>query len=399
MSNYLGIATVTAALQQVLNAPVGNAVGSAKVGFSRPDATNAATPLVNIYLYQITPNAAYRNADLPTRRSDGTLAQTPQAAFDLHYLFTFHGDDSKLEPQRLLGAVATTLHSQPLLSKDNINNAVSSFGFLAGSGLDSQVERVRFTPTALSLEEFSKLWSVFFQVEYSLSAAYQASVVLLESAETPTAAPPVLERTVNVVPLELPYISGVVSADGKPITSASTILIQGTHLRSASTLLLIEGQELTPTALTDTQATLPIPATIHAGVKAVQVLQKIDLGKPAVTHRGFESNVAPFVLCPTVTGATPASAGSGVNVTVHLKPNIGVGQRAVLLLNKVTSTPPASYASQGTIATAEASSIVINIKNVPAGTYLVRVQVDGAESQLGFNSVTHLLEGPTVTMP
>ena len=74
---------------------------------------------------------------------------------------------TRLEPQRLLGAVVTALHAQPLLSADNINSAASSFGFLAGSGLDSQIERVRFTPTGLSLEEFSKLWSVFFQVEYS----------------------------------------------------------------------------------------------------------------------------------------------------------------------------------------------------------------------------------------
>src|SRR5580693_3934771 len=137
MSNYLAIATVTAALQQVLHTPVSNAVGSAVVGFNRPDAGTATTPLVNIFLYQITPNAAYRNVDLPTRRSDGSLSQRPQAAFDLHYLFTFHGNDAQLEPQRLLGAVATTLHSQPLLSNDNINSAVTTFSFLAGSGLDS----------------------------------------------------------------------------------------------------------------------------------------------------------------------------------------------------------------------------------------------------------------------
>ncbi len=399
MSNHLAIATVTAALQQILNAPVGNAVGSAKVGFSRPDASNAATPLVNIYLYQITPNAAYRNADLPTRRADGSLAQRPQAAFDLHYLFTFHGDDTKLEPQRLLGAVATTLHAQPLLSTDNINNAASTFGFLAGSGLDSQIERVRFTPTALSLEEFSKLWSVFFQVEYNLSAAYQASVVLMESSDTPVPAPPVLQRNLYVLPFQSPFISQVVAQDGKPITTGSTILIQGTHMRSPNTFLFIEGQEFAPATATDTQLSLVLASTLHAGVKAVQVRQKLDMGTPAKAHRGFESNVSPFVLCPTVTSATATAAISGADVTVHLVPDIGIGQRAVLLLNNVSSSSPTAYASLGVVAPANANSIVINITNVPTGTYLVRVQVDGAESQLTFNSVTHVLEGPTVAMP
>jgi hypothetical protein len=156
MSNQLAIATVSAALQQVLLTPVSQAIGNATVGFSRPDASAQQTPLVNIYLYQVTPNGAYRNADLPTRRSDGSLVQRPQAAFDLHYLFTFHGDDSQLEPQRLLGVVITTLHAQPLLSTQNITNAVQKFGMLAGSGLENQIERIKFTPTALSLEEFGR---------------------------------------------------------------------------------------------------------------------------------------------------------------------------------------------------------------------------------------------------
>jgi hypothetical protein len=51
------------------------------------------------------------------------------------------------------------------------------------------------------------------------------------------------------------------------------------------------------------------------------------------------------------------------------------------------------------LSAADSGSIVINITNVPNGTYLVRVQIDGAESQLTFNSVTHVLEGPTVAMP
>jgi hypothetical protein len=400
MSNYLAIATVTAALQQVLMTPVGNAVVGAKVGFSRPDTSSSATPLVNIFLYQITPNAAFRNADLPMRRSDGSLAQRATAAFDLHYIFTFHGDDTKLEPQRLLGAVATALHAQPLLSADNINNAGSSFGFLAGSGLDSQIERVRFTPTGLSLEEFSKLWSVFFQVEYSLSAAYQASLVLMESDDTPAPAPPVLQRNLYVVPFESPYINQVVSQDTKPITSASTILIQGTHLRSPNSFIVIEGQELPPTtSSSDTQLSLALTSALHAGVKGLQVRQKLDMGTPAVAHRGFESNVASFVLCPTVSSATAAAVVSGTNVTVNLVPNIGIDQRAVLLLNSIPPAPPTAYASTSVVSTADAPSIVINIANVPTGSYLVRVQVDGAESQLTFNAGTHVLEGPTVSMP
>jgi uncharacterized protein DUF4255 len=403
MSNHLAIAAVTAALQQVLLSPVSQAVGSATVGFNRPDPSNATTPLVNIFLYQITPNAAYRNADLPTRRSDGSLSQRPQAAFDLHYLFTFHGNDSQLEPQRLMGAVVTALHAQPLLSASNISSAVSSFGFLAGSGLESQIERIKFTPTALSLEEFSKLWSVFFQVEYSLSAAYQASVVLMESSDTPQQAPPVAARNLFVVPFQSPNISQVISEAGadQPITSASTLLIQGQELQGQGTLVLIEGQEFTPSAVNPTQISLPVPAGIHAGVQGVQVLQKILMGTPSVLHRGLESNIAPFVLRPTIQSATATTLPppGGTNVKLTLSPNIGVGQRAVLLLNNVAASPAKAYTSLPVVSAADSNQITINIANVPAGNYLVRVQVDGAESVLNVDPVTHQFTGPTVTMP
>jgi len=405
MSNHLAIATVTAALQQVLLPPVQQAVGGASVGFNRPDPANSTIPLVNIFLYQITPNATYRNADLPTRRSGGSLAQRPQAAYDLHYLFTFHGDDTLLQPQLLLGAVITALHAQPLLSTDNINNAVKAFKSLTGSGLESQVERVKFTPTALSLEEFSKLWSVFFQVEYCLSAAFQASVVLMESSDTPESAPPVLSPNIYVLPFQTPYISRVVAQSGEntPITTTSTLLIQGHQLRGQSTLLLIENQEFAPATISDLELTLPVPSTIHAGIQGVQALQKIAMGNDtSPQHRGQESNIAPFVLRPTITNATAVAAPSppgGTNVTLTLKPNIGVGQRAVLLLNSFAASPAKAYSSLPAVAAVESNQITINIQNVPSGNYVARVQVDGAESLLTIDPLTKLLSGPPVTMP
>jgi hypothetical protein len=408
MSNQLAIATVSAALQQVLLTPVSQAVLNATVGFSRPDANNQSTPLVNIFLYQVTPNAAYRNADLPSRRPDGTPSRRPQAALDLHYLLTFHGDDTRLEPQRLLGAVVTTLHAQPLLSRQNITNAVTNFGFLAGSGLEDQVESVRFTPTALSLEEFSKLWSVFFQVEYSLSAAYQASVILMESGVTVEPAPPVIAPSLSVVPFRWPRIDRVVSQAGadQPIVAGTTLLIQGQQLRGPITLVLMEGQEFTPSGVTDTQVTLPLPATVHAGVQGVQVIQQIPMGKPEAPHRGFESNVVPVVVRPSITIGQPGvldpkstATHKITDVTATVAPNIGVGQRAVLLLNSLPASGLASCTSSIVVATLDTNQATFPVSNVPAGTYLARVQIDGAESLLTVDSNTKQFNGPTVVMP
>ncbi|HWC95655.1 MAG TPA: DUF4255 domain-containing protein [Candidatus Sulfopaludibacter sp.] len=394
MSNYLAIATVTAALQQILQPAVKQAVGGASFGFSRPTADGSPkTPQVNVFLYQVTPNSTYRNHHVPGRRADGTLVKRPMAALDLHYLFTFHGDDTALEPQRLLGAVVTALETQPVLTADNIasaTNATSKFPFLANSGLDQQVERVKFTPTALSIEEFSKLWSAFFQVEYSLSVAYQASVVLMESDVTPQEALPVEASNLYVVPFRWPQITSVISQAGQdaPILPGSTLQILGQQLRGVDTVVLIGGTEQVPASVTDTALTLPVPSSVRAGVQSLQVAHRMAMGTPETVHRGFESNAAAFVMHPVITNATAALSPDSTpatkitNITVQLTPNIGPGQRALVMLNVAGSDPPLAYASPAVVASADSNQVVIPILNVPAGNYAVRVQVDGAESLL-----------------
>src|SRR6266702_7312882 len=168
MGNFLAIATVTATLRDLLQEGIGTDVPVARVTTARPDDTIGSTPetRVNIYLYQVTPNAAWRNADLPTRRADGTVLQRPQVALDLHYMISFYGDESQLISQRMLGSVVRTFHAQPFLTRDRIRNTIggATFPFLATSNLAGEVELVKFSPLHLSLEELSKIWSVFFQI-------------------------------------------------------------------------------------------------------------------------------------------------------------------------------------------------------------------------------------------
>lgn len=399
MSNYLAIATVTAALQQLLQGPVGNAVSGATVGFSRPAKNGSGKDVgVNVYLYQVTPNAAFRNADLPTRRADGSLVRTPLAALDLHYLFTFHGRDDVLDPQLMLGAVASTLQAQPLLSTQNISAAVGAFPSLAGSGLDTQVERVKFTPSALSLEEFTKLWSAFFQVEYSLSIAYQASVVLIQSDDTPQEALPVQARNVYVMPFRQPTITQVInqSGAGQPIISTSTLVIQGTQLLADSTQVRIGNLVVTPPTVTDKAIILPVPTGLQAGLLGLQVIQQLLMGTPPQLHPGVESNVAPLVLHPVVTSAIATAA----QVTVTFKPTAQVGQKATLLLNQVSGSSPAAYTFSLPPLTASTNSLTFPISDVQGGgtIYFVRITVDGAESPLELNPSSPTF-GPTVTVP
>ena len=405
MSNYLAIATVSAALQQILLQPVKDAVSGADVGFRRPNGKDPAKePRVDLYLYRVAPNAAYRNVDLPTRRADGTLVKRTLTALDLYYLFIFRGSDEKLEPQRMLGAVANALNAQPLISTDNITKAVSHHLYLQGSGLDAQVERVRFTPSALTLEEFTKLWSAFFQVEYSLSAAYQGSVVLICSDDNPQEALPVQARNIYVSPFHQPTITEVTSlaGAGRPILPSSTLVIQGTNLLSDIVSVRL-GNLVVPAAppaakVTNTSITMPVPAGIQAGVLGAQVIQQLQLGTPSQPHNGYESNVAALVLHPVITVGTSSATG----ITVDINPAAVEGQRATLLLNEATVPPPlapAAYSFSLPPLAGSTGTLAFPISGVKAGgtTYFVRVSIDGAESPLNLDPSSSGF-GPVVTM-
>src|SRR5437867_1050365 len=113
MSNYLTIATVTEALRQMVEKGAREAgtgfAGADAVVMRPPGSLTAGHPTgfpnmyVGLYPYQIMPNAQWRNASLPNRRSDGTLVQGLRSAYDVHFILTCYGDDSQLEPQRILG--------------------------------------------------------------------------------------------------------------------------------------------------------------------------------------------------------------------------------------------------------------------------------------------------------
>ncbi|MDQ1012577.1 DUF4255 domain-containing protein [Streptomyces sp. NPDC002867] len=204
MSNALAVATVTQALALLIESNLGPEMDIAvKVETRKPPNEPPAEPTITVFLYQVTPNPSMRNADLPTRASDGTLRKRAAAALDLHYLISAYGEEAELVGQRLIGCVVRTLHEIPVLPKDVIELAAER-PYLAGSDLAESPQKVRFSPIVMDIDETSKLWGMLHQTPYSLSVAYQASLVLLEGRERPTPAKPVEERTVKVLPFGAP---------------------------------------------------------------------------------------------------------------------------------------------------------------------------------------------------
>ena len=133
------------------------------------------------------------------------------------------------------------------------------------------------------------------------------------------------------------------------------------------------------------------------------------MGTPPTPHRGVESNATAFVLHPTVT-ATAAHVSSrtvdGVNVatsdvTAAFTPAVGNRQRVFLLLsefNAPSNRAPRAYSFPAPPrSAAETNTIVIRAADVVPGDYLLRVQVDGAESPLAAD-VNGVYVSPRVTI-
>jgi hypothetical protein len=439
MTTALGIATVSAVLMDLLNngiidGQLSGSVGEVRVSALPPDRVlidgQSETSRLNLFLYQVTPNPGWRNVGLPSRDSSGERVSNPPLALDLHYLLTAYGAN-ELHTEILLGYALQLIHETPVLTRDAIRRTLTPPGPGVGPGLPSalqalvtseladQVEQIRLTPLVMSIEEISKLWSAI-QSHYRPTAAFQASVVLIESRRSVRSALPVADdrRGIFVVPFRHPTIETIVSAAGDlaPIAVGSTIEIRGHELKGDPTVVNLAGAEIVPpaAAVSTERISLPLKAPLppgtRAGVQAVQVLHRIPMGDPPADHRGFESNVGAFVLRPSVTNGPVIPSGDLVDVTsstitvngapvqvrggrlrLKLDPPVGRDQRVVLLLNQV-NTPigvvPRAYSFRGAPGNGlpdgvpEATVIEVPFANVAIGTYLVRTQVDGAESVL-----------------
>ncbi|GAB3047273.1 DUF4255 domain-containing protein [Intrasporangium mesophilum] len=416
MSNTLAIAAVTSTMRHVLHESLGGAqpgpIGGADVTTYRPAQLSDADTVgndasgLNVYLYQVTPNHAWNLSDLPTRHGDGSLARRPVAALDLHYLVTAYGDEEALEPQRLLARGTLALASTPVFTKAVIQAAIDKYdtdptGFLADADLADQAELVKVSPTPLSLEEMSKLWGVL-GTPYLLSLAYTATVVLIEADVVPRRALPVRERVVAVRPLTRIRLEAVEVDGGGAVVTGATLVLTGGGLLAAHTAVSVGSVRLVPDATsTTTRLTVTLTADVSAGVHAVQVLrvQPADpvAGTPErVTDR---SSGLPVMVLPTPGPVTKTAT----LVRVPVAPPLREGQRATVTFGRLSGgqpdDPPLVGATFPPVLAADAPLARLDVarNELTAGTWLVRVSVDGAESLPTLSGDTY--DGPAVTLP
>jgi Pvc16 N-terminal domain len=399
MSNALAIAAVTATLEAI----VGKAVtadpdlNDTQMTALPPDKARGSitTNQLNLFLYQILPDAAWRNMDVPTQVKPGETA-VPPLALTLHYLMTAYArenDNSEPFDHHLLGKAMSVLYDHALLGPDEIKLA------LPGSDLERQVERVRITLQPLSVEEISKLWTGF-ATQYRLSVGYEVSVALIDSTQPVKTPLPVLTRgqqdrgpqaQSDLIP-PFPALDSVVIPKQQPSAKlGDTLTLTGNDLDGTNIGVMFDHalwtspQEMAPNpGGTSTLITVKIP-NLPAAWPAGFYTLAVFVQRPGETFRRTTNQLS-FSLAPTITIAPNTAPGGSVAFTVTCSPEVWPQQSVSLLLGD-QDLPSPSVVSQ--------TSTLLFTTTLAKGDYFVRLRVDGVDSLLVDRSVTPPVFDPT----
>jgi hypothetical protein len=429
VSSPLALAAVTATLCDLLNNGLINndlaAVGSFSVTALPPDrietGNNEANRL-NLFLYQVTSNAGWRNEGLPYHdsRTPTTRLSNPPLPLDLHYMLTAYGS-ATFAAEILLGYAMELLHSLPVLTRANIREALAPTNPISVTlvppdpqgrkaiDLADQIEMIKITPHYLSAEELSRLWTSM-QARYRPTMVYQVSTVLIQGVRPRRSPLPVLARgdrdrgvksqaSIGAPPPARPTLAALrvmpaVATDVRDgVELGDTLELSGALLAGGTvtaefrhpllTTPIVRAVEPGPTServrVVVPQSHDPLLPTFLAAADSnwpagfYTVALRIDrAGKPA-----HLTNEMPFTLAPRVP-QVPTVSGTAVNPQIALTffPELWPGQRAAVYVGG----DPFVVAPVG----AKTGTLTLSIKGfTPADTEVpVTLRVDGVDSQI-----------------
>ncbi|MEP6613763.1 MAG: DUF4255 domain-containing protein, partial [Mucilaginibacter sp.] len=429
----LAIASVTQVLKDLLNNGIIDRDVSGATGVDVavtcfppdrvPTSGTEEKSQLNLFMYMVSQNQGWRNQNFPSMNANGDRITNPYLALDLHYLLSAYSP-FELHQEILLGYAMQLLFENPVLPREAIRKSLTSpvGGFTGGtlppnlralstSGLADQLEMIKIVPEVLNTEEISKLWTAF-QTNYRPTTAYRVTVVLIESEKSVKSALPVKQRNLYVQPFKTPVISGIQSqlAPSQPVVAnqkilkGNTLIIDGEQLDADIVHINIDDHVVLPNKanITDNRISFVLPANILAGIHEITVSHPALMGSPVAQHKGITSAPATFALCPVIVGAVSISgivhSGGKLSAVLTLKVNpiANPAQTIFLLLNQyfpggTGGATALSYSFKGELIEPSSPPVPVNdisvhISGVVPGKYLVRIQVDGAESPLHANA-------------
>jgi hypothetical protein len=414
MSSGLAIAGVTAVLRAMLHggmvdhAQLGS-LGPVKITAEAPDQikTNVAdlSDQINLFMYHVTPNAAWRNQQLPSRDQSGNRISNPPLALDLYYLVTAYSQ-KELYADVLLGYAMQYLHEIAVLTSQGIQDALSTappeVPTLMPADLLDQVEQIKIIPYVMSTEDMSRLWMAF-QTSYRPSAVYQVSVVLLRDRRPARAPLPVLTIgpwdaaakrpagvTVNADMAEpAPYVTAAMPPPGQPaIRMGETLTISGFHLSDGPAMVRfthtltgvvndLPGGTATATAML---VTLPAAGpTWRAGFYSVKAMLTVPVPGGGSTIR--TTNAVPVALAPTIGAMTKSGAGAATVLTIPCTPSVWQAQTVSCVIAGIEFFPD-DFPKQGGPDPVASLNVTLDPAILAGAVPWVRLRVDDVESIL-----------------
>jgi hypothetical protein len=411
MSTALAIAGVTQILRDLINDAMidadvsGTLGGNVNVRARAPDLVEEeiqeGESVLNMFMHRISLNTGLANQVLPTRDANGDRVANTPLAIDLHYLVSAYGA-ADLHAEILLGHVLQILHEHPVIGREEIRTALDSLPLIGGdlppalqslanTGLADQLEQIRISPTYLSLDEQSKLWTAC-AASLRSSAAYVVTVLLIEATRPSRNPLPVLTLGVghSGVTLEpalvppYPAITGLTLPFGQPsVRLGDTIILRGHHLGGNPVVARFtnprfEDPILVPVpaiAVSDRQIEVQIPnAAANWGAGPFTIELEVQLvGEPAPRRtNGFGLAIAPVMGLPPA--AIARAPDDSVSIDLDVVPRVRPGQIVTLTVGSREAVADALPAP--------ADQLHFRFETLPAGNQPARLRVDGVDSWL-----------------
>jgi hypothetical protein len=400
MSSALALSGVTAVLQYFLNIVYNDPsspLGGVAVSAIAPDIVQAnlgaaghASLQVNVFLHQVTQNAAWRNVDLPSTAADGsTRLSNPPLALDLHYLLTAYASEDT-QAEALLGYAILMMHENPIWPRNQVQTALNNLPpsnplatALAGCGLADQIEMIKISPATLGREEIAWLWTAL-KSDFRPTFAFDATVVLMQSTLSTSFALPVLSRNIVVQPIAPARLLEIETPNGQStFAPGDTVTVSGQFLSGANQIALsnprlgVNYPPFAPVSVTPESISFTVPvdsANLPAGGYGLTAL---------FTSGGLvaqSTNSLPIGLAARIRTAPPpvvTTSAAGILVTLSFDP-VARPNQSIFLAMGGTSAPAQPF-------TAPAATLSFQFPHLAPGPYLARLRVDGVDSPVVVN--------------
>jgi hypothetical protein len=294
-------------------------------------------PRLNLFLYSVRENPAFRNDEDPRRAVSGHYG-APALALELGYLLTTYSAGAavtisgapptlpadsvaELDAQELLADAMRVLHAHPLITR-RTQRLHTPFGNLLDAALSFEFESLRVTPRQFTLDEMTKLWTALKE-DYQRSVAYEVSIVRVEPQQARPAPAPVLARAIAVQPSVTlgPVLSGLLP---DAVVAGERVTLVGQRLDDVTLAVVVS--DLAGTEFPAPPVTLNVirdTAGVHFSVPndptrfmpgPKQVVATIA---PSPGHL-YASEAQALRLLPEITGVTPATGPFDGSVSLTL---------------------------------------------------------------------------------